>query len=169
MTEDYFGRLCLKYRDRGALLDSNLLLLYFVGLYRPQLIGSYKRLRAYSKLDFETVNGAFRFFRKIVVTPNVLTEVSNLSFHLELHHRVPYFDAFRRAVATLTEEFIPSIAACEDVDLGRLGLTDTGVLRLSASGLLVLSDDLSLCSALTSRGIDSINLNHLRMARWRWI
>lgn len=169
MSGDYFGALCLKYRERGVFLDANLLLLYFVGLYQPDLIGTFKRLRAYSLEDFETVQGAFSYFQKVVVTPNVLTEVSNLSLHLEFHHRASYFEVFRRNIELLSEAYISSSSASKDGALERIGLTDVGVLQLSSQGILVLTDDFELSNTLSSRGIDSINLNHLRMARWRWI
>ncbi len=71
-----------KYKTKGLLIDSNLLLLYFIGSYNIDLITSYKRTKKYTREDFYTLKDFTNSFNKLVTTPNILTEVSNLSTQL---------------------------------------------------------------------------------------
>lgn len=68
----------MRRRD-GIVLDTNLLLLYCVGLYDPFVISRFtERLSRYTVDDFRLLIRFTRLFKKIIVTPNVLTEVVNL-------------------------------------------------------------------------------------------
>ena len=49
-----------------------------------------------------------------------------------------------------------------DSAFGRMGFADAAVALASESPVLVLTDDLALSVALTQRGVDTINFNHLR-------
>ncbi len=167
MRSDHIFNLCEKYQQRGALLDSNLLLLYFVGLYSNALIGQAKRLKQYTLDDFETLRGVFVFFRRVVTTPNILTEVSNLSGHLP-GDRSAYFEVFRAQLDVVQEEYVRSTEVVQSDRLADLGLTDLGISRLAKAGLLVFTDDLPLTLLLAAERVDHVNFNHLRMYQWRW-
>ncbi len=67
------------YRRRGLLVDANLLLLYFLGSYDRKQISSNKRLATFSVEDFDLIVRVLKLFSLLVTTPNILTEVSNLS------------------------------------------------------------------------------------------
>lgn len=51
-----------KYKNKGALIDSNLLLLYFVGKYEPNLISSYKRTKIYTLQDYRLIDNIVSYF-----------------------------------------------------------------------------------------------------------
>lgn len=164
MTEDYLNTVVVKYRSKGLLIDSNLLLLYFVGQHDPTQIGAFKRTRAYTRDDYVILRRLLRLFTAIVTTPNVLTEVSNLSGQMPEPVKGQYFERFRREVHVLAETYMPSAEASESPHLGRLGLTDSVIAEISKDKYLVLTDDLPLANLLQKLRIDVINFNHIR--RW---
>lgn len=59
-----------RYRGKGLLLDTNLLLLYFVGLVSPGLISNFKPTLSagFSVGDFELLLRITSLFKKIIVT-----------------------------------------------------------------------------------------------------
>jgi hypothetical protein len=67
------------FRTRGVLIDSNLLLLLFLGTYDRRQIATNDRLSKYSEDDYDLLIQVLRPFTRIITTPNILTEVSNLS------------------------------------------------------------------------------------------
>ena len=66
------------YRWEGLLIDSNLLLLLFVGLRDRDRIQKFKRTAQFTIRDFERLAAFIRRFKEVVTTPSILTEVSNL-------------------------------------------------------------------------------------------
>jgi hypothetical protein len=53
-----------RYRRRELLIDTNLLLLYFVGALRPDRIGSFNRTSGYSTDDFALVERVMSAFKR---------------------------------------------------------------------------------------------------------
>ena len=82
---NYIIELLQRYRGKGVLLDTNILLLYFVGAFNPEEIPRFKRTKMFTVEDHDTLVGILGYFEKIVTTPNILTEVSNLSGQLAEH------------------------------------------------------------------------------------
>ena len=62
----------------GYFIDSNLLVLLVVGSVGLDLIAKHRRLRDYSRDDFETLVDLLSHVDHLYVTPNTLTEASNL-------------------------------------------------------------------------------------------
>jgi hypothetical protein len=93
LSPDYIGHLISLYRRKGLLVDSNLLLLYFVGAYDPERISTFKGTysRGFSEDDFNLLFRLIALFEKIVTTPNILTEVSNLSSQLRKDEKRSYY------------------------------------------------------------------------------
>ncbi len=159
--------LLLDYKTKGILVDSNLLLVYFVGIYDPTRISKFKRTAAFSSDDFYLLAQLLRFFGKIVTTPNILTEVNSLSNQLPEDIKSIYYPEFARQISLLDEHYIASTPVSSIASFHRLGLTDSGIAELARGKYLVLSDDLKLIAHLQSIGIDAINFNHIRPLGWR--
>ena len=53
-----------------------------------------------------------------------------------------------------------------DPTFSYLGLADAAIAMASQNNLLVLTDDLALHNALTQRGADALNFNHVRQLSW---
>jgi hypothetical protein len=160
------ARLLSKYKNKKALIDSNLLLVYCVGTYDPDRIARFKRMAAFTTEDFELLTQFFAFFEKIVTTPNILTEVNSFSNQLSEDIKAAYYPEFARQITLLEEYYLPSAEVSALASFHRLGLTDLGIAKLVRDRYLVLSDDLRLVVHLQSIGVDAINFNHIRALGW---
>lgn len=163
---DYFEELLHRYRKKGILIDTNLLLLYFVGRYDPNRISRFKRTMIFNIEDFYTLSEIFKFFAKVVTTLNILTEVSNLSNQLPGEIKSSYFSLFAKHLIRLEENYITSIKVSSLKHFKSFGLTDSGIIDLVKDKYLVLTDDLRLTAYLRNAGIDVINFNNIRALNW---
>ena len=53
---DYYSNLIIKYKNKGILIDSNLLLVYFIGKYDLNRLQSFKKTAKYSIDDYYIIN-----------------------------------------------------------------------------------------------------------------
>lgn len=159
---DRISRLISHYRHKGLLIDTNLLVLYFVGSNDPDRIQKFKRTMAFTLEEFKLLEKFFNLFSNVVTTPNVLTEVSNLLGQLPEKLHLSFFTDFGKRIEHLEEHYSPSINIASMTHFNRFGLTDSGIAELVKGRYLVLTDDLSLFGYLDNRGIDAINFNHIR-------
>src|SRR5438045_51552 len=70
-----------KYRTKGILLDTNLLVLFFVGLLDPGRVSSFSRTKnhGFTKAEFSLLEKIVSSTSaKIITTPHILTETSGL-------------------------------------------------------------------------------------------
>lgn len=145
-----------------ALVDSNLLLLYLVGLCDRRIIPRFPRTERYTIKDFDLLRRILeRVFKVLLTTPNIITEVSNLATKLSERERPLFFDAMRRRVTVLDERYCPSGTAFKDPHFRLVGLTDAVILNLCPD-VLVLTDDLRLSAFIAQRGHDVVNFAHVR-------
>jgi len=151
-----------KHSGDTVLVDSNLLLLWFVGLFKRELIGTYKRLTMFSPEDFDLLSEFLRNFRGIVTTPNILTEVSNLAGALSDHIKPQYFGAFSRSLKLVREEYVSSDKATTNELFQWLGLTDAVIATIALDRVLVITSDFELYYRLRAIDLDAINFNHDR-------
>ncbi len=110
---DPLPRLLSAYKGRGLLVDTNILLLYFVGICDLRLITTFKRTRQFTTEDFELLLGLFKWFGTIVTTPNILTEVNNLAGQLSATHARFWRSQFQSRISSLSEEYVPAVQASE--------------------------------------------------------
>ena len=152
-------------RPPGIVIDTNILLMYVIGVVDPARIETFKRTRSASfrKDDVEILNEYLRSFVTLATTPNILTEVSNLLGGLGRDELPSYRGALRQLVVrVLDERYLPSDGLTRDRYFLRLGLTDTAIVHAARQGFRVLTDDAGLANALYEEGWDVINFNHLR-------
>jgi len=151
----------------AVLLDSNLLLLLMVSITSPDYIPRHKRLRAFSVDDFALLQKELRVVTEIVVTPNTLSETSNLIDHINDPARTRIYQTLRRFLRLPggREAYVSSEAATAYPELPRLGLTDCALLDLCMDGIPLLTVDLRLYLAVLGRGGKALNFNHLRDPR----
>jgi hypothetical protein len=151
-----------RYYSRGIIVDTNLLLLLFVGSYSTSLIQRFKRTNAFTIDDYERLRGLLAPFARIVATPNILTEVNSLSSQLAEPGRSKYFEEFARYIKVLDERYVASKVVAQSPHFGTLGLTDSGILQVARDQLLVVTTDVRLYITLLRAGVDALNFNHLR-------
>ena len=158
--------LLAKYNNQGLFVDSNLLLLFCVGIHDPDEIERFKRTRTFLKTDFELLSKFLAVFDKIITTPNTLTEVSNLSNQLGEHLKPAYFKSFADQIELIEEFYVSSRTICASASFLRYGLTDTSIIEVVRDRYLFLSDDFRLVGYMQKQGIDAVNFNHLRYESW---
>jgi hypothetical protein len=154
-------QLIAKYRGKGVLLDTNLMVLLAVGLYKCERISSFKRTDQYTARDFSLVADIISKFDRRITTPHILAETDNLTRQLPTREHRAVAAIMAPLVETLFEIYSPSAEAVRHQRYSTLGLTDC-VTIASTADILVITDDLTLSSILTHLGRDAININHIR-------
>lgn len=147
-----------------VIIDSNLLLLFIVGTTNRNLITRHRRLKAFSLEDFDLLCQLIGSSLHILVTPNTLTETSNLLGYIDEPARSQLFETFRFLIQNTSEEYVNSQIASNTREFQRLGLTDSGLLEITGKSCAILTTDLKLYLAALSRGLSAVNFNHLREA-----
>ena len=155
-----------RYRQAGIMVDTNILLLFFIGAFDQNLIPRFKRTRQFSVEDYATLISILGLFDRIATTPHILTEVSNLSGQLGEPARSEYFKKFSSDITLLEEENVASRDVAQTQEFVKFGLTDTGIIHLTKGKYLVLTDDFRLSQYLQSAGVDVVNFNHIRTTYW---
>ena len=148
------------------LVDTNILLLYIVGSLSIELIQRHRRTNKFSKEDYYLLTRLLSQFGTIVVTPNILTEVSNLLGYTEDLAKARLLLGLASLTTVVEERYLPSSEVSQAAEFSRLGLADSSNLLLAQEDLIVLTDDLPLSLALQRRGVEVINFNHLREKLW---
>lgn len=159
---DYTARLVKKYRRTGILVDTNLLLLFFVGSLNRELIGKFKRADQFTADDFDRLVNVLDQFKIWITTPNILTEVSNLSGQLGEPIKSQYFEKFASGIGWFNEAYIPSDLLSQEPEFKRFGITDVSLIQAAKGKHLILTDDYRLSQYLQDQHIDVINFNHIR-------
>lgn len=153
-----------RYRSRGLLVDSDLLLVLCVGSVDRNLVREFKRTNAYSENDYDILCRFVGFFQKIFTTPNILTEVNNLGRNLKGKRRNEFQKAFSRITNSLLEQYTESRAAVNIPIFRDCGLADSVTFCVSQSsrGCLLLTDDLQLAGKVRKNGGAALNFTQLR-------
>ncbi|MBW4491831.1 MAG: hypothetical protein KME26_01710 [Oscillatoria princeps RMCB-10] len=155
-----------RYKKKGILVDTNILLLWFVGTVNRQRISRFNRTEKFTPEDYDLLLQLLRAFDKIVTTPNILTEVNSLANQLGEPERSQCLAIFAKGGAKLDEFYIESKKAAGMENFSKFGLTDCGIVELARDRYLVLTDDLKLAGYLKKEKIDTVNFNNLRPLGW---
>ncbi|MCH9807815.1 MAG: hypothetical protein K0U74_08795 [Alphaproteobacteria bacterium] len=148
-------------------LDSNLLLLLVVGETDLRLIERHRRLRAYDLDSYRLIAEMVVDASRILVTPNVLTEVSNLGCYGISEPGCSQIRAtLRMLVKQAGEVYLPSSDAMGAHEFQRLGLTDATFLQIQwPEDCTLWTDDLDLWLAANARGVKVQRLLDMRQER----
>jgi len=161
MNDTYVEYLLKEYRNKGAIIDTPLLLLYFIGKYDINRIKTFKRTKKYSEEEFYIIcNLILGHFSKILTTPNILTEISNLSG--QLPEKIKFYEKLKTEINILDEKYFPSQNLCENEKFSEFGLTDISIKFLANKEYLIITDDLPFVNFLENKTIPVINWNHIK-------
>ena len=155
-----------KYRRKGVLIDTNLLIVLLMGRLNPKHLTNCRATKSFSEEEFNMLARFVVQFDRIVTTPHILTEVSNLAGKLPESLHEDFRAVFRHIIETLSEQSVPAVEIGKHDNFLRFGLTDTAISMIAPGSYLVLTDELALSGLLQSRGVDVINFNHVRMRAW---
>lgn len=152
----------------GILVDTNLLLVYFVGLYDSvsgyRVIDSFKHTRGkYNTGDFERLSALIEQFHSQITTPHILTEVSNMLGQLIDPARETCFGLMREIIPSLEERSVAARDMSRDAMFVKFGVADSGIRGAALEPCLVLTDDFPLSGYLDKIGVDVLNYQHVKL------
>ena len=144
-------------------IDANLIVLLVVGLAGRDLIARHRRTRTFAVEDYDRLIRAISRVGKLRVTPNTLTEASNLLGQ----HREPQRSRLLLKLRDLIEQSPETVVASADAArrdvFPRLGLADAALLEIVSADAPLLTVDLDLYVAALASGEEAaINFNHWR-------
>ena len=147
----------------GYFLDTNLLVLLVVGSESRELIPKHRRLEHFTVDDFDILAEFLENADRLYVTPNTLTETSNLV----RQHREPERSVLMRRLQFLIHEsreiIVASAKASTNYNFEQLGLTDVALLEAVTKDIPLLTVDLDLYLAAIASGEErAINFNRYR-------
>lgn len=131
-----------------AFIDSNLLVLLAVGSVDRSQVGRHRRARRFAPEDYDRLMAIVAALERVLVTPNTLTEASNL---LQSRSDPRFLDALRFIVAESEEIVVASAKATRSDAFLRLGLTDVVLLEAISKTRPLLTTDLALYLAAAAR------------------
>lgn len=164
---DYIGELFKKYKQRGILIDTNILVLWFVGTVNKSRISQFNRTEQFVPEDYDTLVAILDYFSQIITTPNILTEVNSLVNQIGEPERSQCLQILGQGITRLAESYIESATAAKIDKFTKFGLTDCGIIHVAREQYLVMTDDLRLANYLQKMGIDTVNFNHIRVYAWK--
>jgi hypothetical protein len=141
-------------------LDSNLLVLFVVGVTSPAHIARHKRLQAYTERDFHLLMSVLANASGILVTPNTVTETSNLVGQIAEPARSRIYLTFRTLLTETEEIYIESQRGARHPAFPRLGITDAVLLSIENKNLVLLTTDVLLYLEAERQGCKAVNFNH---------
>ncbi len=159
-----------KYRRSGVLVDTNLLLVYFVGLHDTvtgyQLVNTFKYAKGtYEAGDFDVLLAFLQDFKTVVTTPHILAEVSNsIIGELTDPAKDLCLGLIQETVPTFQEYHVPARDLLAEDQFRTYGVADMGILRTAAERYLVLTDDFTLSGYLNKIGVDTLSLPEIKYA-----
>ena len=144
-------------------IDANLIVLLVVGQAGRGLIARHRRTKMFTVEDYDRLIQAISPVDKLRVTPNTLTEASNLLGQHGEPQRSRLLLKLREFIERNPETVIASADAARHVAFPRLGLTDAALLEVVSADAPLLTVDLDLYAAALASGEEAaINFN-----RWR--
>lgn len=152
---------------RSVVLDTNLLLLLIVGSLDRQLIAKHKRTRKFTPDHYDTLRDFLSSYPAISVTPNVITETSNLLRQTNEETARRLLAVLKRFLPNFAERFVASTDAAGVSGFLFLGITDAAILHSPPPDSVLLTDDLTLYVQAGRLGRTAINFTHLQFPNLR--
>ncbi len=137
-----------KRNNEGIIIDTNVLLLFFIGRYNQDYIKEFKHTNTYSKEDYSLVEHIIKPFNKIIITPQIIAEISNHSLQGLNNERLHnYISLIVNLLldASKTEEHNFSFKEWENKDisiLSKFGFIDMNMYEIAKKRAVpILTDD----------------------------
>ena len=148
---------------KGIFIDANLLVLLVVGMTDQALISKHRRLRRFMVEDYERLIELIRQAGQVFLTPNTLTEASNLLAQHPNPERSRFFAVLRHIIGKSEETVVASKTASRNNAFVRLGLTDAALLEVVSEETPLVTVDLELFRAAFAKGqVAALNFTHLQ-------
>ena len=150
-------------RPAGYFIDANVLVLLIVGRVGEQFIARHGRLQQFVVEDYRILRNLLDQVEQVFVTPNTLTETSNLLAQHGEPERSRFFDQLRFTIEESREIQVVSKVASQNREFRRLGLTDAVLLEVATVETPLLTVDLDLYLAALTKDLDTaVNFRHIQ-------
>jgi rRNA-processing protein FCF1 len=145
-------------------LDTNFLLLLFVGLADRNLVAKHKRTGKYEPADFDTLVRLVKPFAAVLITPQVLAETSSLLRDGPESSSGPG-GRITAALRAAHEQYVPKDKLLESPFFLGMGASDVSIMELAGEAdTVVLTDDLELYGRLQKAKRNAVNFTHVIMS-----
>lgn len=149
----------------GIYVDTNLLVLRIVGDVSRRLVDHHRRLSAFSPQDYDKLLDFTSRYDYLLVTPNTLTETSNLLAYHGEPERSELMGRLKSLIHESREIVVSSATASANQEFLRLGLTDAALLEHVSNRTPLVTADLKLYLAALANGDQAaFNFTHFRFA-----
>ncbi|NVM03449.1 MAG: hypothetical protein HWN67_14055 [Candidatus Helarchaeota archaeon] len=149
--------------SKGIIVDTNLLILLLVGVYDPRYISKFKITSKYTKKDFIILRNFVNRFKKLIITPHILAELSNLSMKIPERRLTGYFIYFIDILKRSEEINIDKNLILSNKYIYRIGVTDVGIMLSSENNdLLFITDEFKLANISFSKGLNVLHFSQIR-------
>lgn len=161
----YARELVARHRSVGVVLDANLLLLLVIGQWDIRRVETFRRTRNHFLAgDYSRLTDLLVPLERIVTTPHILTEVSNLANQIEGRDRDAVYGLIAASLARLTIHDVSTRAVAATAEFRRFGLTDSVIIQLAREEMLILTIDFPLANYLQAQGLAALNYTTLSVA-----
>lgn len=144
----------------GAFIDANLLVLLVVGDVDRNSVSWHRRTRQFMPEDYDRLIGIAGGLNRIFVTPNVLTETSNL---LADRSDPRFLRRLRVLIDNSDEIVVSSNRAAGNRMFDRLGLSDAALLEAVCADRPLITVDFDLYGAAVAKGEGAAyNFTHMQ-------
>ena len=146
-------------RFREVVIDTGPLLFYLVGTYDR----NHLRRFGYDWPDYILLLNYLGSFRRVLVTPQVLAEASNLARRrLKDEHYTAFISRSISCLSGLGEEYIPKDDILKMPELPRFGITDSSLIEMMRRDKLLLTDDAPLFWYCSGKEMPVVHLDGIR-------
>ena len=144
-----------------VVIDANLLVLLVVGAVDRTLVGKHRRVKSFEPEDYDFLFDLLQETpQPAIVTPNTLTEVSNL---LEDRQDRRFLRQLKELIEVSEEIVVASSTASNSRAYERLGLSDAVLLEIASTQRPLITADFNLyLAALTTKGSEAV----IRFRNW---
>lgn len=148
-------------------MDTNLLLVYFVGNYDYatgyQTINRSRYTKGnYRPKDFGILDALLDEFDIRLTTPHILAEVSNLIKQLPVGADGFCMELLKAAISFLEERIIAASDLAKDEAFLEFGIADISIIKAAREPCLVLTDDFKLSGYMSKNGMDALNFHDIK-------
>ena len=130
-----------------------MLVLLAVGSVDPDLIARHRRTKTFTREDYRRLHKLIDKLSSVRVTPNALTEASNLLAQHREPERTKLLIGLKQIIESSEEVVVASADAARGHEFKRLGLTDAALLEIVSESAPLVTVDAKLYYAALKKQV----------------